>query len=56
MGINKMMFDSAHVDKMPTRVRVIEYIRDNMSIDRDRWGTMFQVRDVFRMLIRLEVM
>lgn len=55
MSASKIIFDSVHKDKLPSTVRVIEYVKDNMSIDHDRWGTLFQVRDVFRILIKLKV-
>lgn len=55
MSANNIIFDNVYKNKMPDTVRVIEYVREKMSIDTDRWGTIFQVKDMFRVLIKLEV-
>lgn len=55
MSVNNIIFDNVHKNKMPDTVRVINYAREKMSIDTDRWGTIFQVKDMFRVLIKLEV-
>ena len=40
---------------MPHLYEILRYIKNFVSIDDDRWGTVYTTKDVFRTLVKLEI-
>lgn len=40
---------------MPHIYDLLRYIRSFISVDDDRWGTLYIAKDVFRTLVKLEI-
>jgi hypothetical protein len=55
MSAGNIVFDLVYKETMPTTVEIMKYTRRNMSIDDDRWGSIYEIKDLFRVLIKLKV-